>query len=67
VIALQKNPKKLQNTVTIEQSASSHASKLVERILRGRIEKKIEDLKLRHPRCVRYNKVVQVVESNTTK
>jgi hypothetical protein len=30
--------------VTSEQSASSHASKLVGRILRGRIEKKIEDL-----------------------
>jgi len=25
-----------------------------------------QNLKLRHPRCVRYNKMGQVVESNTT-
>jgi hypothetical protein len=43
VIAL-KRIQKLPNTVTIEQSTSSHASKLVGRILRGRIEKKIGDL-----------------------
>jgi hypothetical protein len=35
---------KLQNAVTIEQSVLSHASKLVGMVLRGRIEKKIEDI-----------------------